>query len=153
MRRLFLAYGRQHGARPGDIVAALANESGITGRDIGQISIQDRGTFVDVREEVADVVLQLREIRFGRHFAAVSVARPFAARPEGAVGGEFSARGHGGPPRGGFTPREGGGPPRGRPFQPGGRPPRMDGGSPFGSRDHGPARGDLARRGKGRGDR
>jgi ATP-dependent RNA helicase DeaD len=50
--------GRASGVRPQDIVGALANESGLTGRDIGAIQIHERHSLVEVPEDAADEVLR-----------------------------------------------------------------------------------------------
>jgi ATP-dependent RNA helicase DeaD len=59
--RLFVAAGRAAGIRPQDIVGALANESRLSGRDIGTIQIHERHALVEVPEAAADEVL--RELR------------------------------------------------------------------------------------------
>ncbi|WP_028938215.1 DEAD/DEAH box helicase [Pseudonocardia spinosispora] len=59
--RLFVAAGRSAGIRPQDIVGALANESQLSGRDIGTIQIHERHALVEVPESAADEVL--RELR------------------------------------------------------------------------------------------
>jgi ATP-dependent RNA helicase DeaD len=55
--RLFIGAGREAGVRPGDLVGAIANEAGISGRMIGAIEIADRFSFVEVPEEFADEVV------------------------------------------------------------------------------------------------
>jgi ATP-dependent RNA helicase DeaD len=57
MTRLFVAAGRRAGVRPGDLVGAIAGESGLTGRDIGAIEIADAFSLVEVPEERADEVI------------------------------------------------------------------------------------------------
>ena len=56
--RLFVSAGRAAGVRPQDIVGALANESGLTGRDIGAIQIHERHSLVEIPENAADDVLR-----------------------------------------------------------------------------------------------
>jgi ATP-dependent RNA helicase DeaD len=56
--RLFVNAGRASGVRPQDIVGALANESGLSGRDIGAIQIHERHALVEIPEEAADDVLR-----------------------------------------------------------------------------------------------
>ncbi len=56
--RLFVNAGRASGVRPQDIVGALANESGLTGRDIGAIQIHERHSLVEVPEHAADEVVR-----------------------------------------------------------------------------------------------
>ena len=63
--RLFVNAGRASGVRPQDIVGALANESGLTGRDIGAIQIHERHSLVEIPEHAADDVL--RSLRGSDH--------------------------------------------------------------------------------------
>jgi ATP-dependent RNA helicase DeaD len=56
--RLFVNAGRSSGVRPQDIVGALANESGLSGRDIGAIQIHERHALVEIPEAQADDVLR-----------------------------------------------------------------------------------------------
>jgi ATP-dependent RNA helicase DeaD len=56
--RLFVSAGRAAGIRPQDIVGALANESRLSGRDIGAIQIHERHTLVEIPEHAADEVLR-----------------------------------------------------------------------------------------------
>ena len=55
--RLFIGAGRREGIRPADLVGAIANEAGISSRDLGAIEIADRFSLVEVPEEVADDVV------------------------------------------------------------------------------------------------
>ena len=56
--RLFINIGKNQGVRPGDILGAIAGESGMPGRMVGSIDMFDNYTFVEVPREHADVVLQ-----------------------------------------------------------------------------------------------
>ncbi|MEQ3550010.1 DEAD/DEAH box helicase [Pseudonocardia nematodicida] len=58
MSRLFVSAGRASGVRPQDIVGALANETRISGRDIGAIQIHERHALVEVPEHAADDMLR-----------------------------------------------------------------------------------------------
>ncbi|MBX6378539.1 MAG: DEAD/DEAH box helicase, partial [Clostridia bacterium] len=58
MVRLFINIGRRDGIGPGDVVGAIAGESGIPGRVIGRIDIFDRFTFVEVPAEYSQRVLE-----------------------------------------------------------------------------------------------
>jgi len=57
MTRLFVGAGRERGIRPQDLVGAIANEAGLTGRQIGAIEIADRFSLVEVPEAQADAVV------------------------------------------------------------------------------------------------
>lgn len=59
--RIFIGAGRRQGVRPQDLVGALANDTGISGRQVGQITIRDHNSFVGLSAEVAEQVLQNRE--------------------------------------------------------------------------------------------
>ena len=58
MARLFINIGKNQNVRPGDILGAIAGESGIPGRMVGSIDMYDKYTFVEVPEENADSVLK-----------------------------------------------------------------------------------------------
>ncbi|MBO0929604.1 DEAD/DEAH box helicase [Fibrella sp. HMF5036] len=57
MTRLSVSIGRKDYVRPGDLVGAIAGESGIPGSSIGSIDIFDSHTFVDVPTDVANRVV------------------------------------------------------------------------------------------------
>ena len=58
MVRLFINIGKKQKARPGDILGALAGESGMPGKLIGTIDMFDKYTFVEVPREYAKDVLK-----------------------------------------------------------------------------------------------
>lgn len=58
MARLFVNIGKSQNVRPGDILGAVAGESGISGKMVGSIDMYDNYTFVDVPREYADAVLR-----------------------------------------------------------------------------------------------
>lgn len=58
MARLFLNVGRDQNIKPGDVLGAIAGESGISGRMIGSIDMYDKYTFVEVPEDCAGEVLE-----------------------------------------------------------------------------------------------
>jgi ATP-dependent RNA helicase DeaD len=75
--RLFLRVGRQHGVRAADLVGAIANEAGIPSHAIGEISLFDKFSFVDVPEISAghvEAVLNNTSIR--GHAPRATLARP-----------------------------------------------------------------------------
>ncbi len=57
MVRLFINIGKKQRVRPGDILGAIAGESGMDGKLIGTIDMYDRYTFVEVPREYAREVL------------------------------------------------------------------------------------------------
>lgn len=63
MVRLMLDAGRSHGIQPGDVVGAIAGETGIPGRAIGAIDIHADETFVDVKEMHVERVLKQMQKR------------------------------------------------------------------------------------------
>ena len=58
MSRLFINIGKAQRVTPGDILGAVAGESGIPGRMVGSIDMYDGYTFVDVPGRYADEVLE-----------------------------------------------------------------------------------------------
>ena len=57
MVRLFINIGKKQRVRPGDILGAIAGESGMDGKLIGTIDMYDKYTFVEVPMEYAREVL------------------------------------------------------------------------------------------------
>lgn len=57
MARLFINIGKDQNVRPGDVLGAVAGESGLPGKMIGSIDMYDKYTFVEVPEDCADTVL------------------------------------------------------------------------------------------------
>jgi ATP-dependent RNA helicase DeaD len=75
--RLFLRVGRQHGVRPADLVGAIANEAGLPSRAIGEITLFDTFSFVDVPEAAAGrVEAALNNTSIRGHAPRASRARP-----------------------------------------------------------------------------
>jgi ATP-dependent RNA helicase DeaD len=57
MTRIYIGAGRKAGVRPQDLVGAIANEAGISSREIGAIEIADRFSLVEISEASADDVI------------------------------------------------------------------------------------------------
>ncbi len=55
---LAFSIGRNNGVRPGDLVGAITNESGITSRELGAINITPSSSMVEVAGPVAGTVLK-----------------------------------------------------------------------------------------------
>ncbi len=58
MVRLFVNIGKNQNVRPGDILGAIAGETGIPGRMVGSIDMYDKYTFVEVPGDNAKVVMK-----------------------------------------------------------------------------------------------
>ena len=56
--RLFINIGKNQNVKPGDILGAIAGESGMPGKMVGSIDMYDKYTFVEVPRENADAVLK-----------------------------------------------------------------------------------------------
>jgi ATP-dependent RNA helicase DeaD len=64
MERYRLEVGLAHGAKPGNIMGAIANESGLSGRDIGRITLHDEYSTVDLPEGMPPAMFQhLKKVR------------------------------------------------------------------------------------------
>jgi ATP-dependent RNA helicase DeaD len=59
MVRLFINLGKNQRIRPGDILGAIAGETGMPGKLIGSIDMYDKYTFVEVPKEYASEVVQV----------------------------------------------------------------------------------------------
>lgn len=53
MKRFRIEVGRAHGARPGDIVGAIANEAGLSSQQIGQIKLFDKFSTLDLPADLS----------------------------------------------------------------------------------------------------
>jgi ATP-dependent RNA helicase DeaD len=77
MVRIFVGMGRQDGLRPGDLVGAISNESGLDSRQIGVIDVLDRTAFVEVpAAEGARVVDALSNTKLRNRRVKIQLARP-----------------------------------------------------------------------------
>ncbi|MGB2817908.1 MAG: DEAD/DEAH box helicase [Burkholderiaceae bacterium] len=54
MVRVYVSAGRNVGLRPADLVGAIANEAGVSAREIGAIEIEERFSLVEISDHVAD---------------------------------------------------------------------------------------------------
>jgi len=58
MVRLFVNVGRKQKLKPGDILGAVAGESGLPGKSIGSIDMYDKYTFIEVPEKYHKQILK-----------------------------------------------------------------------------------------------
>jgi len=57
MSRIYIGAGRKDNMRPADLVGAIANEAGLTSKQIGSIEIFDKFSLVELPEELIDPVI------------------------------------------------------------------------------------------------
>ncbi|GLX77501.1 ATP-dependent RNA helicase DeaD [Thalassotalea insulae] len=70
-----LEVGKEHGAKPGDIVGAIANEISLDSSYIGQISLHDRHALVQLPKGMPDKSFkQLKRVRVRRQALEISVS-------------------------------------------------------------------------------
>lgn len=107
---LFINVGLKDGAKKGDLVGALLNESGISSDQLGRITMREMGSVVEVDSSVADQVI---EAITGKTIRGRVVNARVDRRPEARGERRRDER----PFRRGASrgPRDEGGPPRGRP--------------------------------------
>ncbi|HVF40084.1 MAG TPA: DEAD/DEAH box helicase [Gemmatimonadaceae bacterium] len=58
MTKLYIGVGRRTGIRPADLVGAIANEAGISGREIGTIDMGPGFSLVEVPDAAADSIVE-----------------------------------------------------------------------------------------------
>ena len=56
--RLFVSIGEMEGVKPGDLLGALAGESGVDGSSFGKIEVRDTYSLVEVRPSEAEKVIR-----------------------------------------------------------------------------------------------
>ena len=79
--RIYIGLGRSAGIRPADLVGAIANETGISSREIGAINIADAFSLVEVPDSAADsIVSVLRQKAIRGKKALVRRDRDLATR-------------------------------------------------------------------------
>ncbi|MES2732781.1 MAG: DEAD/DEAH box helicase [Bacteroidota bacterium] len=77
MIRLFINIGREQNVRPGDIVGAIAGETGMAGNDIGMIDIYDKFSFVEIpKENVTNVIEVMDNNQIKGRRVSFEVAKP-----------------------------------------------------------------------------
>ena len=78
-----LEVGKEHGARPGDIVGAIANEISLDSSYIGAINLHDKHSFVQLPKGIpADLFKQLKGVRVRRQPLAISTSDEKIVRQE-----------------------------------------------------------------------
>ncbi len=84
VQRLFVSAGRNTGLRPQDLVGAIANETGLSGSDIGAIRISDRHATVEVPSPDAQrVIAALNKTRLKGNRVKVRVDRQGGSSSKG----------------------------------------------------------------------
>ncbi len=97
MTRLFVNVGRMDGVRPGDLVGAIAGESGIEGSSIGSIDIFSRYSFVEVPEDRGEqVISSITGVQVRGRAVQARPATPPGEGGEGGGGGGYRGGGGGG---------------------------------------------------------
>ena len=78
-----LEVGKEHGARPGDIVGAIANEISLDSSYIGAINLHDKHSFVQLPKGIpAELFKQLKGVRVRRQPLAISTSDEKIVRQE-----------------------------------------------------------------------
>jgi len=96
---VIVGLGRNHGVRPADLVGALTNELGLTGRDIGRVELRDTSSLIGVPAAFADrlgedawpVTIRRVETTVRRHTGAKPTPRRTAPPPRRDEEGEGPA--------------------------------------------------------------
>jgi len=74
--RLFIDIGRNKKVRPGDILGAIANESGVAGKDVRNIDVHADYTYVDVPESHAkNIIKKMKNSRIRGSKVNIEVAK------------------------------------------------------------------------------
>lgn len=75
MTRLFINLGKNQNVKPGDILGAIAGESGIPGRLVGSIDMYDKYTFVEVPKNQAEMVMEaMKQVKIRGKNVRVEIA-------------------------------------------------------------------------------
>src|SRR4051812_40485045 len=91
--RLSMAVGKKDGIRPADVVGSIANEAGISGREIGPIDIRDEITYVSIPLRLRDdVIAKLASAKFRGRPVNLKIAGAEAPSDRPKFGGAPGAR-------------------------------------------------------------
>jgi len=78
-----LEVGKEHGARPGDIVGAIANEISLDSSYIGAINLHEKHSFVQLPKGIpADLFKQLKGVRVRRQPLAITASEEQVVRQQ-----------------------------------------------------------------------
>ncbi len=78
-----LEVGREHGVKPGNIVGAIANEAGISNRQIGHIEIFDSYSTIELPQKMPkEVLLGLQKVWVSGRQLKISKAGEASSRPK-----------------------------------------------------------------------
>ena len=58
MAKVYIGAGREAGIKPGDLVGAIANETGLNSNVIGAVEVMDRFSLVEVPEVLAREIIE-----------------------------------------------------------------------------------------------
>ncbi|WP_250230223.1 DEAD/DEAH box helicase [Anaeropeptidivorans aminofermentans] len=76
MVRIFINIGKSDGVRAKDIVGALANEGGLSGKSIGNVDIYNDFTFVDIpKKEAHDTIKRMKSTRIKNKKVNLEIAK------------------------------------------------------------------------------
>jgi ATP-dependent RNA helicase DeaD len=93
METFRIEVGGTHGAGPGNIVGAIANESGIEGVRIGRVDIREDHSYVDLPEGMPrDIFAKLQKVRIAGRELRISRAAEKAPKPPRGQLSRFSKR-------------------------------------------------------------
>ena len=74
--RIMLSVGKKDNVRAGDILGAIAGEANISGRDVGEIEIQNKLTFVNVPTVLVDkIISSMKHKQIKRNPVTVEIAK------------------------------------------------------------------------------
>jgi ATP-dependent RNA helicase DeaD len=93
MERYRIEVGRNHEARPGDIVGAIANEAGIESKYIGHIKLHDEYSTVDLPRGLSkDILQQLKKVRVRNRPINIALDDGSAEKTEKPAGRSYSEK-------------------------------------------------------------
>ena len=93
METFRIEVGATHGAGPGNIVGAIANESGIEGVRIGRVDIREDHSYVDLPEGMPrDIFTKLQKVRIAGRELRISRAAEKAPKPPRGALSRFSKK-------------------------------------------------------------
>jgi ATP-dependent RNA helicase DeaD len=83
MERYHISVGKAHGAKPANIVGAVASVAGLSDKEIGSIELHDQFSFIELPYGMPkEVFNDLKNTTVGGQKLAISVVKNTSSRPK-----------------------------------------------------------------------
>ena len=83
MERFHISVGKSHGVKPASIVAAIADVTGLSDKDIGRIELHDQFSFIELPHGMPqDLFKELKQVKVSGEKLHISQVKSTASKPK-----------------------------------------------------------------------